>query len=360
MNMPLARPEPAARAEPADGLAMVLIASSNSPLVLLDGNLLVVAASASFCRSFQIDPASIAGTALVSIGNGEWNVPQLGSLLDAANADTGRPIDAYEMDLKRPGRPTLRLLINVQKLVYADKENIRLLLAIADVTEARFNQRFTDNLVREKDILVQEMQHRIANSLQIIASVLMQSAGRVASDETRGHLYDAHRRVMSVASLQHHLATSRVDDVELRTYLIDLCKCISASMIQDPKRLSLKVRAEPSVVGADQSMSLGLIVTELVMNAIKHAFPDHRGGNIFVDYHAHGTAWALTVTDDGVGVPLARKSKAGLGTSLVQALARQLHATVVVTAANPGTVVLVSHGPDDETAEAAAARERAV
>ena len=85
---------------------------------------------------------------------------------------------------------------------------MRLLLAVSDVTDARLAEKLKDDLLREKAILFQELQHRVANSLQIIASVLMQSARRMQSAETTSHLYDAHSRVMSVAALQQQLAAS--------------------------------------------------------------------------------------------------------------------------------------------------------
>jgi two-component sensor histidine kinase len=174
----------------------------------------------------------------------------------------------------------------------------------------------------------------------------MQSARRVQSQETRGHLFDAHSRVMSVAALQHQLAASQVGDVELRSYFTELCESIGASMIQNPENLSLKVEADDSVATSDGSVSLGLIVTELVINALKHGFPEGRGGHIDVAYRSHGVSWTLTVVDDGVGMPKGpAPAKTGLGTSIVEALAKQLGATVVVADRNPGTAVTVSHAP---------------
>jgi len=76
-----------------------------------------------------------------------------------------------------------------------------------------------EDLIRDKGILLQELQHRVANSLQIIASVLMQSAKKVQSEEVRGHLHDAHNRVMSVAAIQKQLAVSSTDRVSLQPYL---------------------------------------------------------------------------------------------------------------------------------------------
>jgi two-component sensor histidine kinase len=119
-----------------------------------------------------------------------------------------------------------------------------------------------------------------ANSLQIIASVLLRSARRVQSLEARGHLQNAHHRVMSIAAVQRHLALSPLGDVELRPYFMQLCESLGASMIHDPERLSIAVTVDDSVVDANASVSLGLIVTELVINALKHAFPDQGRGRL--------------------------------------------------------------------------------
>jgi two-component sensor histidine kinase len=324
-------------------LALAVVASSNAPVLLLDGSISVIAASKSFCRAFQIEPGQVAGKSLTALGEGEWDVPQLMALLKAT-ASGFAEIEGYEMELIRPGHGNRCLVLNATKLDYADDDNVRLILAVSDITDARIAQKLKEDLIKDKEVLLQELHHRVANSLQIIASVLMQSARKVQSEETRNHLFDAHQRVMSVASLQQQLATSRAGDVQLRPYLITLCESIGASMIRNHDQLSLDVRADDSVTTADTSVSLGLIVTELVINALKHAFPDDRKGKILVDYKTHASNWTLSVTDDGVGMPIQPGStKAGLGTSIVQALTKQLGATVSVAEANPGTQVSIVH-----------------
>ena len=324
-------------------LALALVAASAAPLLLLDDDLIVIAASASFCGFFHIDPATAPGSRLGALGAGEWNLPQLTALLKATGSGFAE-IDNYEIDLKRDGMPTRRLVLNAKKLDYAAGAEIRLVLSITDVTQARGAERLQENLLREKDVLLQELHHRVANSLQIIASVLMQSARKVASEETRGHLYDAHQRVMSVAALQQQLAVSRLGDVEMRPYLTALCESIGASMIRDREQLILEARSDESINTADASVSLGLIVTELVINALKHAFPGNRSGKILVDYHGRGPNWNLSVSDNGVGMPDDPSSaKPGLGTSIVQALAAQMGAQITVASANPGTSVSIAH-----------------
>jgi two-component sensor histidine kinase len=322
-------------------LMLAVIASSAAPLVLMDGGLKVIAASASFCRDFHIDPASAPGSRFSALGHGEWDFPQLISLLEGT-ASGAAEVQAYEFDLKRGGAPPKLLIINAHKLDYDDKEQIRVILALADVTEARASEKLKDNLLREKAILLQEVQHRVANSLQIIASILMQSARKVQSEETRGHLHDAHSRLMSIAAVQQHLAASRLGDVDLRPYFIQLCKSLGASMIHDPEVLSIVVVVDESVTNGDISVSLGLIVTELVINALKHAFPGHRPGKIVVDYRSHGPSWKLSVSDNGVGMPHDTR-KSGLGTNIVEALAKRLDAEVQVAGGAPGTVVSIVH-----------------
>jgi two-component sensor histidine kinase len=322
---------------------LAVVAFSTSPLVLLDGDLNVIAASLSFGRAFGIDAASAPGRFLLDLGDGEWNVPQLRSLLKAT-ASGDAAIEEYEMDLKRAGEPHRRLVLNAQKLEYGDDDQVRLLLAIADVTDARASEKLRDDLMREKVVLLQELQHRVANSLQIIASVIMQTARKAHSDEARATLHDAHNRVMSVATLQQQLAASGLGQVALAAYFVKLCDSIGASMIRDANQITLDVAADDSMVEADVSVSLGLIITELVINSLKHAFPGKRRGKILVSYASHGPNWTLAIHDNGVGMPKdAGSSKPGLGTSIVQALAAQLNCRVQVSDGRPGTTVSVIH-----------------
>src|ERR1700729_3618244 len=321
---------------------LAVIASSNEPLLFLAGDLTIIAASASFCRTFQIDPASVPGRKLSELGAGEWAMPKLISLL-RATASGSAEIGAYEIDLVREGGEPRCLVLNARKLNDGDSNPVRLLLAVSDVTFVRAEARQKDDLIREKAVLLQEVQHRVANSLQIIASLLMQSARKVQSEEARGHLQDAPHRVMSIAAVQRHLAVSSLNDVALRPYFVQLCESLAASMISDPNALSIEVTVDDSVVAANKSVSLGLIVTELVINALKHAFPGHAPGKIVVDYRSDGPDWSLSVKDDGIGMPTGdQRAKAGLGTGIIEALAKHLGAGIEVLRSDPGVAITIS------------------
>ena len=117
-----------------------MVASSEAPLLLLDGDLTVVAASASFCRSFQIDPANVSDRSIFALGEGEWGTRKLRSLL-AATRSGKADIAAYEMDLERPGRDPRKLSISARKLEFGDADNARLLVTVSDITDARIAER---------------------------------------------------------------------------------------------------------------------------------------------------------------------------------------------------------------------------
>jgi len=316
-------------------LALALISASVAPVLLLDGDLSVIAASQSFREAYDVGNDQIPGADLADLGSGEWNPPQFRSLLKATVLGTAT-IGDFEMDLR--SRQGLRhLVLNVRRLDYGDGDGVKLLLSIQDVTEARAGEKQTHDLIRDKATLVQEIQNRAANSLQVITSVLMQNVRMDGSTASRDHLRDSHHRVMSVAAVQRQLAGSALGDVELHGYLTDLCRSIGDAMIRDHDRLTLEVTADNSIASSGKAVSLGLIVTELVINALRYAFPDDREGRIEVDYRAHGQGWTLTVSDDGVGPPPDTGSaKPGLGTGIIQALVNRFGATISILDTRPG------------------------
>jgi two-component sensor histidine kinase len=325
-------------------LNLAMVYASATPLLLLDGACKVIAASASFYEAFEIDPATSKGRLLFDLGEGEWGLPQLRTLMGATLSGDAT-IEAYETELLRPDEPSRCVVLNVRKLAYGDGENVRLLVAVNDITRARALEKAGRELAHDNAVLSQEVRHRVANSLQIIASVMMLNARRTSSEELRGHLRDARNRVLSIADLQNQLALASSEAVDMHAYLTKLAETIGASMIPDPKALVLRVVSPNTRVDAEVSVSLGLIVTELVINALKHGFPDGAGGEIVVTYEQDDTDWSLSVADNGVGMPANRSdAMAGLGTSIIQALARQLGAEVAVTVLHPGTRVSIIHG----------------
>ena len=245
------------------------------------------------------------------------------------------------------------MLLNARKVIYDDSPNATILLAFSDVTARRAIEHEkqdllerTEELLRQKQVLLQEMEHRVANSLAIIAAILLLKAGTVTSEETRQHLKEAHQRVMSVAEVQLHLhATGGLERIDVGTYLTKLCGALASSMIGE-QPIMVKVTTDEGTVNSSNAVSLGLIVTELVINAIKYAFPTNKAdAQIFVTYEVDGSDWKLTVSDNGVGKISGNNPPvpAGLGTTIVDALATQLGARVELDGGVSGLRVSITH-----------------
>ena len=327
-------------------LAHAIVDTVRDPLVVLDHDLRIIAASRSFYQTFRLVRDDVRGHLLYEIDGGQWDIPELRELLGFISSGQSS-IEGYEVVREFPAIGHRIMLLNARKVFYEKGTHSTVLLAFEDITARRAIERQVEELLREKDMLLEEMQHRVANSLQIIASILLIKARTVQSEETRLQLEDAHQRVLSVAAVQQHL---HVDGggkpIEIGKYLTKLCETLAQSMIGGSRPISLKVDANAGTAPSRDAVSIGLVVTELVMNALKHAFPAEKpDAAIVVSYKVAGPDWKLAVTDNGIGKPAVNASatKPGLGTSLVKALTRQLDAVVDIVSGPGGTAVSVTH-----------------
>jgi chemotaxis protein methyltransferase CheR len=331
--------------------AEAIVNTVREPLVVLDQDLRVIAASRSFYQTFKADRGDIEGNLLYELGDRAWDIPKLrallGKILPPHGATEAGTIEAYEIEHEFPGIGRRTMCLNARKVFYEAGSRANILLGIEDITERLILERQKDDLLRQKDILLQELQHRVANSLQIIASIIMLKASAVNSEETRRHLQDAHQRVLSVAAVQQHLhAAAPGGSVQLGPYLTKLCEAIARSMVGDNRSISVNVRGEEGRASSRDAESLGLIVTELVINSLKHAFNDKtKDGQIRVAFDVAGTDWKLSIADNGIGSPVGgfAQPKIGLGTGIVNALAKQLDAKVDTVSGPQGTSVSVTH-----------------
>ena len=329
----------------ARSLAQAIVDTVREPLLVLDKELRVVAASRSFYLTFRVNREETHGQLLYSLGDRQWDIPALRILLGKIVPEHA-VLEDYQVEQKFPNIGHRTMLLNARKVFYEDNSHTTVLLAIEDITERKAAERELQELLRQKELLLDEMQHRIANSLQIIASIIMLKARTVQSPETRLHLEDAHKRVMSVAAVQQHLQVSgRGELIEVATYLSKLCATLAQSMIGDGGHIIIEVMAAEGGVSSSDAVSIGLIVTEAVINALKHAFTkNEKDGRIIVTYEVKGADWNLSIADNGMGkLSGSEIPRVGLGTSIVNALAQQLDAHVDVVTGQGGTILSVVH-----------------
>jgi chemotaxis protein methyltransferase CheR len=327
-------------------LAQAIVDALPVPLVVLDRNLRVVTANRAFHLAFGLDPAPTLGQAFCGLSGGAFDTAGLRLLLARVLTERGTGGEV-EVEHGLGATGPRRWLATAREIPAGDGGPLRLLLGIEDITARRLQARQAEDLSRHKDNVLAEIQHRIANSLQIVASIISMKARRVDSAEARGHLEDIHARVMAIAAVQASLQLPTVcDAVDVLPYLSKLCRALSSSMVSDSRRISLRVCGTGGRVTARRAESLGLLVTELVINSLKHAFDASIvEGAVTVTCDIAGEAWSLSVADNGHGK---RESDApptsGLGTGILKALAGELDATIATVSGPSGTIVTIIHG----------------
>jgi two-component sensor histidine kinase len=186
---------------------------------------------------------------------------------------------------------------------------------------------------REKDLLLQEMSHRVKNKFAMITSIISLQA-REAKPEARAELETIASRVRVIADVHDYLQLSRHDGhVDMAEYLRVLCGSLG-QVLGNLRPVTVAVTSDQIMLPPEKALSAGLIVNELVTNAFKYAFPDDGPGSIHVRLARSGRQVELSITDSGVGC--AEKAPAGLGKKLVTLLMAQLGGSAKWEAANPG------------------------
>jgi two-component sensor histidine kinase len=196
-------------------------------------------------------------------------------------------------------------------------------------------------LAAEREVLLREVNHRVGNSLQIIASLLHLQANSTNQDDVKAALTNAMGRVAAVAQVHRRLYTSHdLNSVLLNQYLEALLEDLRRSA--EGNRMSrLTLKAESIEIDPDRAVAIGIIVNELVMNAVKYAYPDC-AGPIHVVLNAQDDELELAISDDGVGLNVKLDPRStGMGQRIVNAMAAKLEAEVERDASHAGTRIVL-------------------
>jgi two-component sensor histidine kinase len=194
------------------------------------------------------------------------------------------------------------------------------------------------NAEREKDLLLQEMSHRVKNKFAMIQSIVGLQARQVPESAREGFEAIA-TRVRVIADVHDYLQMSRHDGlVEMREYLDGLCRALS-SALGYLRPITLNIIAVPVRLTPEKALSIGLLANELITNSYKYAFPNERTGAIVLTLEQEDDNLILLVRDNGIGCDETRKE--GLGTRLVSILAARLGGTARWQTAETGCSVEV-------------------
>ncbi|WP_345907662.1 sensor histidine kinase [Sphingomonas sp. UBA4815] len=187
------------------------------------------------------------------------------------------------------------------------------------------------------EAMLSEVNHRVANSLQLVSAMIGLQKGVMTDERAREALEDTQRRIRAIAQVHRRLYTANdVEQVDLRDYLGALIDELGESWSSDAMPRTLTLMAEPIRVKTDRAVSIGVIVTELVTNACKYAYPDG-AGEVRIRVAREDAQCLLVVEDDGCGMAADEAPKGtGLGTKLIRAMAQSLQTAVEYDPAHRG------------------------
>jgi chemotaxis protein methyltransferase CheR len=308
-------------------------------ILVLEPDLTIRFANRSFCQTFAVAPEDTVGRKLYEIGNGQWDIPTLRAKLDSVISDR-KTIEAFEVEYVFPSIGRCVMMLNARK-VYRPGNKIRqILLAIEDVTERVRLEREHAAAHERIGMLLQELTHRVKNSLQIIGAMVMIEARSHRSGEGRAALERVSNRIAALGQLYSALSKAdTVEDVDAATYLDELCRDLIESVHKEgDTSVTLKTDIASELLPTDRAIPIGLIVNELVTNAVKYAFPGEAKGTVMVTLKRVPGELRLTVADDGQGLD-PRRADSGLGGRLVDGFAQQLGGQVERKSDSQGTAV---------------------
>jgi PAS domain S-box-containing protein len=211
------------------------------------------------------------------------------------------------------------------------EEGVLVSAAIRDISERKQVETRLRSSLAEKEVLLKEIHHRVKNNLQIVSSMLSLQMGQIADGEALAHFQESQDRVRSIALLHEKLYQARdLARVDVSDYLGGLATGLFGTYGIDPREITLSIDAEDVPLGVDAASSCGLIVNELVSNALKHAFPGRRTGAVCLGLHEMDGDVVLEVADDGIGFPaeVDFRNPGSLGLKLVAILTEQLEGTL--------------------------------
>ena len=189
-------------------------------------------------------------------------------------------------------------------------------------------QELMNNSLKEKVVLLREIHHRVKNNLQVISSLLNLQSGYISDKKSLEVFRESQNRVRSMALVHEKLYRSKfLNKIEFSDYIKSLVHDLFDSYNVDNNRISFSSDLEGTFLKIDTGVLCGLIVSELISNSLKHAYPDGRKGNIYISMHSNSSKkYKLIVKDDGVGFPqdIDFRNTESLGLQLVTSLTDQL------------------------------------
>jgi PAS domain S-box-containing protein len=268
---------------------------------------------------------------------------------------SGQPLYDSRFTMRPPGRAKVHLSLNAAPLFDAAGKPDAVVFALEDVTgEVKSEEKLRSSL-KEKEILLREVHHRVKNNLQIIYSLLNLGSRGIREGAELDALRECRNRIKSMSLLHETLYRSKdLTRIDFYNYVRKVVTELFQSFGVKADEVALRLEVEDVQMGIDAAIPAGMLITELVSNSLKHAFPAGRKGEICVQVTADESGLVtMVLADDGVGLPrwLDFRTSESLGMQLVNTLTDQLGGSIELNRAK-GTQFTVRFHPDRPVREA--------
>jgi len=322
-------------------LTQSIVDTIKDPLVVLENDMTIVTASKAFLTIFGITEAETHGRRIAELLQHQWDVPALRNLMEKVLPEN-KPFEAFEIEDDFPGLGRRVFTLSARKISQPGNHATRMLLVFEDITDRKQRE-------RDAAALTNEVSHRIKNNLQIVVGLIAYEARSAAGPYVQG--YKAMQaRIGAIAQLYDLIShSSRGGVIAIEAYLGEIAKAMSASLLGPESKVSIVVEADAADLDLDpdQAVPFGLLVNELVTNAVKHAFPTGEG-RVLLRLERKGAQVELTVADDGVGLAVAAagvKPPETRGSDYVAIFVRQLGGVIAPSPARARGVTVTVRFP---------------
>ncbi len=326
-----------------EGLFKELLESAPDAIIIVDDRGRIVLANSQAEKIFGWTRSELVGGELEMLLPARHQKSHVGRRMQYFREPSVRPMgSALELSGQRKNGEEFPVEVSLSPLYTEDGQFA--ISAIRDVTERKRAEERIRASLREKEVLLKEIHHRVKNNLQIISSILNLQADAIEDVKTRQIFDDSRSRIRSIALVHERLYESKnLEQVDFRDYVLGLLEDIFHTFGVDRDRISVELNVPSIVLNIDKVVNCGLIVNELVSNAIKYAFAGRSEGKLSISLGEHGDELQLVIKDDGVGLPagFAKGSGKSLGLTLVEGLAKELDGRFEI-ASREGTVMTVS------------------
>ncbi len=316
-----------------------IIKSMRDPLVVIDPNGKISRVNNATIELLGHDEAELIGKPFESIIDNTEETPIKGALIEKLR--TGTDVEAYEMRYKSKSGDKIPMLFSSSAMKDGNNAIVCIVTTAKDITDLKRVEERLSGALREKEVLLREIHHRVKNNMQVISSLLNLQHARMKGARIKAAFQESRNRVKAMALIHESLYLSdTLAEIDLNEYLTRLTRSLFRAYGARGQGISLKVAARGVSLGIEEGVCCGLIINELMSNALKHAFPEGGRGEIEITARLVGQDEVeLRVSDNGVGMPkgIDARTTETLGLSLTRGLVKdQLRGTLDLSC-NRGT-----------------------